>query len=213
MASALCRPWRRPRTRFAPLVALGLALATPATPTAAQQAAPDPEPQRRLRLDAPAPPPPPVDLTPALPGWTSGLRTLTTCPTCPADDSRAPVTNGNAPWRVGAFYMFGEAFNHVTFGVVGQRNERLPLFMTEAIGAPIGPPPPPSTSTFLSDPRIQWTASIAAEKTLNEWRGGQTLGVLGEAFLSLGAVGATPKARDAQAPSQRAVRGAFRVRF
>jgi hypothetical protein len=210
---AFAHAHNRRRLRLAPLLALGLALATPATPAAAQQAAPEPEPPRRLRLDAPAPPPPPVDLTPSLPGWTNGLRTLTTCPSCPADDGRAPVTNGNAPWRVGAFYMFGEAFNHVTFGVVGQRNERLPLFMTEPIGAAIGPAPPPSQSTLMSDTRTQWTTSIAAEKTLHERRGGQTLGVLGQAFLPLGAAGAAPKAVDTPAPSQRAVRGAFRVRF
>lgn len=192
---------------------LGLALVCPGTLASAQPPPPQgPDPSARLRLEAPPPPPSPLDVTPTT-GWPLGLRTLATCPTCPTDDDRTPVTTGNAPWRIGTSYTVGEAFNHVSFGVVGHRNERLPLFMTVPIGTPIGPAPAPSYGNATSDTRAHWLATIAAEKTLYGWDGGQTLGALGEAFLPLGAFGPKPASFDTPSPSGRGVRGAFRVRF
>jgi hypothetical protein len=191
---------------------VGVALVWPGALAGAQPSeALQPEPSRRLRLELPAPPPLPVDA----PATTSsgGLRTFATCPTCPSDSERPPVSADKAPWRIGAFYTVGNAFDHVTFGVVGQRNERLPLFMTVPIGTAIGPAPPPSAANATFDTRTRWLATIAAEKTLHNSRGDGGLGILGEVFLPLGSGSSTPAPDDRPSASGRAVRGGLRVPF
>lgn len=192
---------------------VGLALLSQAALVNAQPSAPQESDQpRRLRLEVPAPPPSPLDVTPST-GSSRGLRTLATCPTCPTDDGRPPTTDDTAPWRVGAFYTVGDAFSHVTFGVVGQRNERLPLYMSVPIGAPIGPAPPPSLANATMDTRTHWLTTIAAEKALDVRQGGGTLGILGEAFLPLGSFAPKPASVLPPSPSGGAVRGALRVLF
>jgi hypothetical protein len=192
---------------------LGLALLCPAALASAQSPAPqEPDQPRRLRIEIPPLIPSPLDVTPT-PGSSGDLRTLATCPTCPTDDDRPPVTAATAPWRLGAFYTVGDAFNHVTFGVVGQRNERLPLFMSVPIGAPIGPAPPPSSANATLDTRTHWLATIAAEKSLNGNQSGRALRVLGEVFLPLGTFAPKPASLDPPSPSGGAVRGALRVPF
>lgn len=195
---------------------VGLALVCHAAVASAQPSAPqEPDPPRRLRLEVPPSPPSPLDVTPTT-GSSPGLRTLATCPTCPTDDDRAPVTAGTAgiaPWRAGAFYTVGDPFNHVTFGVVGQRNERLPLYMSVPIGVPIGPAPLLSGANATLDTRTHWLAAIAAEKSLRDIRGGAALGILGEAFLPFGAFAPKSASINPPSPSGRAVRGGLRVLF
>lgn len=198
--------WRLPWT-------LGAALLLPcALATAQPQPSQAPDSPQRLRLNAQPPAPSPLDITPS-PSSPRGPRGLASCPTCPGADGRPPASPATAPWRVGAFYTLGDPFTNVTFGLVGQRNERLPLFMAVPIGTPVGPAPAPWLSNTTSDSRIRWLATIAAQKTLLGKPGGPSLSVLGEAFLPLGTFGSKPAAVDATAPSGRAVRGALRVLF
>lgn len=111
------------------------------------------------------------------------------------------------------FYTVGDPFNHVTFGVVGQRNERLPLFMSVPIGTAIGPAPPPSSANATLDTRTHWLVTVAAEKTLHNMQSSGALGVVGEAFLPLATFAPKPASVDPPSPSGRAVRGALRVLF
>jgi hypothetical protein len=196
-----------------PCWTLGLALLATGTLAGAQTPPPqEAAPPHRLRIEVP-PPRQPLDVTSPT-GRPQGLRTLATCLTCPTNDDRAPVTASIAPWRIGAFYTVGDTFNHVTFGVVGQRNERLPLFMSVPIGAPVGPAPPPSIATTTLDTRTRWLATVAGEKTLGEGQSGRTLGVVGEAFLPFRALGHEQSAATGSPSSSgRAVRGGLRVLF
>ena len=185
-----------------------LALAADA---AGQAPSPPPaEPQPRLRLDTTIPVPP-TEQRDSTVDWTAGLDVRATCPSCP-DDRRPPVVDGNAPWLWSARWSGGSADTRVSFGVVGQRNTWLPLFMTQPIG---GEPLPevPSSLTPMGDTRTQWQLILGAEQTLWDRATGPSLGVLGEAFLPLPTLGAAPRANDAPTPTKRAFRGAFRVRF
>ena len=168
------------------------------------------EPPPRLRLDTTilVPTTEPRESTS---DWTAGLDVTATCPSCP-DERRPPVVNGNAPWLWSARWSGGSADTQVSFGVVGQRNTRLPLFMTQPIG---GTPQAeaPSSLTPMGDTRTQWQLILGAEQTLWRRATGSTLGVLGEAFLPLPSVTPAPRTGDAPAPPKRAFRGAFRVRF
>jgi hypothetical protein len=196
------------RIGFAVLTAV-LALGPDAGAQPAQQ---PPEAPRRLTIDtattasvpAAAPHDRRID-------WTSGLDVTATCPTCP-DERRPPFTNGNAPWLWSARLRAGSESKWFGVGVVGQRNAQLPLFMTQPLGG-LPQAETPSSTARLGDPRTNWQVVLQGERTV--WRSprGVTTGVLGEAFLPLGAWGAAPGSTDAPSPSSRAVRGAFRVRF
>jgi hypothetical protein len=197
-------------------LAFQLTLLSPVAPANAQSSTPAPPaarlPLQLLQLEIPAPPSAPLDR--ARTNISSGgFRTFTTCPTCPTDDGRAASSDGSAPWRVGAFYTVGDPFNHVTFGIVGQRNERLPLYMSVPIGTAIGPAPPRSGANATLDTRTHWLATIAVEKALLERQDGGGLGVLGEAFLPFGRLRTKPETVVAPSPSGAAMRGALRVRF
>jgi hypothetical protein len=150
---------------------------------------------------------------PSTTGSSGNFRTLTTCPTCPTDADRTPSSDGTAPWRVGAFYTVGDLFNNVTFGLVGQRNERMPLYRSVPIGGAIGAAPPRLATNATTDTRTHWLATIAANKTLFDTQSGGAVGVLGDVFLPLGATKANPASADPPSPLGRAVRGAFRFLY
>jgi hypothetical protein len=194
----------------------GLALLCTGAGASAQTPPPQtpdaPRPLQLLRFESPVPSASPLDVT-STTDSRGDFRTLATCPTCPTDDGRAPSSDGTAPWRVGAFYTVGDPFDHVTFGVVGQRNERLPLYMSVPIGTAIGPAPPRSGANATLDTRTHWLATIAAEKTLLGRKSDGTLGVLGEAFLPVGVFRPKSDTVVPPVPSGGAVRGALRVLF
>ena len=181
------------------------------TEAASQAPSPPPaEPQPRLRLDTTIPAAT-SETRESTSDWTTGLEVTAACPTCP-DALRPPSTHGNAPWWWGARMRFGDDANWTAVGLVGQRNAPLPLFMTQEMGGPPRPGAPPSTAP-LADTRTTWQLVLQGERALWHGRHGATTGVVGEAFLPLGAWGAAPAAVDAPTPARRAVRGAFRVRF
>ena len=140
------------------------------------------------------------------------LEVTAPCPTCPTGD-RPPITNDDAPRNIAAYLTLGDTANYVRVGVIGQTNARLPLFMTTPIGGTASAQEPASSMTSMGDPGTHWQVSIAAEQTPLGLRGGQTIGVLAEAFLPLALKTGPPAAGDAPRAQPRAVRGAFRVRF
>ena len=193
---------------------LGIGLLTAVLAMAGEAAAQtSPDPPRRLRLDTAttdaAPAPPTRERDPW--DWTSSLDVAATCPTCSAG-GRLPSTNANTPWLWGTRVRIGDDSDWLAVGVVGQRNMQRPLYMTQTLGGPPQADTPAST-TPLGDTRTTWQLVLQGERTL--WRSlhGATTGVVGEAFLPLGAWGAAPMSTTAPTPSSRAVRGAFRVRF
>lgn len=197
---------------FALALALACSSAAAFAQTAPTQTSNPPPPLWLLRSETS----PPSSLPPVTTSSTEsprGFRSLATCPTCPVADGRAPSSDGTDPWRIGAFYTAGDPLSHVTFGVVGQRNERTPLFMSVPIGTAIGPAPPRSNANATPDTRTHWLATIAVDKTLFEGRNGGSLGVLGEAFLPLGTFRTKSRTSDLPSPSGGALRGAMRVRF
>jgi hypothetical protein len=179
--------------------------------TAAAQTSADPP--RRLRLDTAttdaAPAPATRERDPW--DWASSLDVTATCPTCPRA-GRPAATNGNAPWLWGTRIRIGDDTDWLAAGVVGQRNVQRPLYMTEAVGG-LPQADAPTSTTPLGDTRTTWQLVLQGERTL--WRSlhGVTTGVVGEAFLPLGAWGKAPRSTTAPAASPRAARGAFRVRF
>ena len=192
---------------------IGLLAAVIALGNEAAGQAPSPrptEPQPRLRLDTTLPVPT-TEPRESTSDWTAGLDVTATCPTCP-DERRPPVVNGNAPWLWSARWSGGSADSRASFGLVGQRNTRLPLFMTQPIG---GTPQAEAISSLtpMGDTRTQWQLNLGAEQTL--WRGttGPTLDLLGDAFLPLPGFARAPRTSDAPSPPRQAVRGGFRVRF
>jgi hypothetical protein len=192
-------------------IALLMAVLALAADAASQTPSPPPaEPQPRLRFDTTIPVPT-TERRETTVDWTAGLDVRATCPSC-LDERRPPVVNGNAPWLWSARWSGGSADTRVSFGVVGQRNTWLPLFMTQPIG---GEPLPevPSSLTPMGDTRTQWQLTLGAEQTLLRRGTGPSLGVLGEAFLPLPSLGAAARTENAPAPAKRAFRGGFRVRF
>lgn len=171
------------------------------------------EPPPRLRLDTAT-----TDAASAAPSrehdpwdWASSLDVSATCPTCPAA-VRPPSTNGNAPWLVAARVRFGDDTNWLAVGVAGQRNVQRPLYMTQAVGG-LPQADAPTSTTPLGDSRTAWQLVLQGERALSRSLRGVTTGVVGEAFLPLGAWGEPPSSLTTPTASPRAVRGAFRVRF
>jgi hypothetical protein len=194
-------------------LAAGLLFAMTPLPASAQPPPPPPESTepRRLNLETEIPERPALSLTPDQ-RWPVELEVWVTCLTCP-DAGGPPITNLNAPWSIAARVRRGDDRNWVSFGVVGQRNARLPLFMTTLPGELAPGDEPASSWTATGDPRTHWQAVVQAERTLWDGPGSDTLGVLGEAFLPLALKTGPPAAGDAPRAPSRAVRGAFRVRF
>ncbi len=187
------------------LFVIGLVAAT----DVAGQPPVDAPPRLKLENAVPAPTPErrenPVD-------WTTGLDIRAACPSCPADDRRPPAVNGNAPWMWSATWVGGTDSTRVSVGLVGQRNTRLPLFMTQPLG---GTPQAEALSSLtpMGDSRTRWQVTLGAEQTLWERATGPDVGLLGDAFLPLPVFGPAPRTTDAPTPAKRAVRGGFRVRF
>lgn len=179
--------------------------APPATPGAADVI------RRALEFDAAAPPSP-LDLR-QTPRWT-----FDSCwpPWCGEDAGRLPpVTNGNAPWLLEGRVSRRSERGAVSAGLIGQRNMRLPLYMTRPPGSLGfgGLGLPQASSSSMGDTRTAWQLNLGAERTITRHRDGATASVFGEAFLPLGSFAPAPPSQDAPAPDQRAVLFGIRVRF
>lgn len=168
-------------------------------------------PPRRLTLetvfppaDTPVPAPDRIER-----GWTPQLELTFSCPSCP-DERRPPVIGAQPQWTVHATSSLGDDRQRLTLGLAGQRNARLPLFMTETLAGD-ALPMPPSAMTTMGDTLTRWQATVQAERLLWRSRGGVTLHLVGEAVVPL--VPSGSEQSGAVRSRNLAGRGAFRVRF
>lgn len=76
--------------------------------------------------------------------------------------------------------------NQFTLGVAGQRNHRLPLYFAPPLAMDTDTIPAASGMANMAQTRTSWQVSARARRTLKRLSGGQTVGVVGEAFVPVG---------------------------
>jgi hypothetical protein len=117
--------------------------------------------------------------------WHFDLGSENACVGCAANGLQPPA-NANAPWTIKKDVTYvGPGGAQFTLGVVGSRNNRLPLFMTRTLGSNHDLTVPVSSSADLSSSTIQWQLSAAVRKTLKQMSGDRTIGVVGDVFTPL----------------------------
>jgi len=116
----------------------------------------------------------------------SPLGVTLECPLCSGRDGWAPSTTSNAPWSAGAGTSFTVAGAGIGVAVLGSRNYRLPRYMAQPLGTAVDVTPAGAMSySDLSSSRTEWTVSARVQRTLKTLRGGQTIGIVGDAWLPL----------------------------
>jgi hypothetical protein len=121
----------------------------------------------------------------------------------------APV-NPNAPWKVGGGFTYSTDSGTVArINVVGYRNYRMPLFMSQAIGAEHDLTLPLVSFTDLSQREVQWEIVAGVEKTFIRTAGGATIGAVADVFVPLN----NKLPADTQAPPSITVRGGVKLGF
>lgn len=110
------------------------------------------------------------------------VRPETDCSTCGANLSRF---NGLAPPNIiGRMTYADSGGSSVSFGLIGSRVSRLPLFMSTTLGTQENVPLP----RFFVDAASgvsQWTVAVSGEKVLKRTTDGQTFSVVGDLFVPL----------------------------
>jgi hypothetical protein len=166
----------------------------------------DPRGVRGLLLDSAAQPTPGL-LTDFLVsgGWRFNLGSESDCVGCAANGLQPP-RDANAPWTIKRSVTYGGRGGAVTLGVIGSRNNRLPLFMTQPLGSDQDLTVPVSSSVDMAQTTIRWQLSAAVRKTLKQLPGGQTIDLLGDLFIPIGSQGPGVNAPDTTAPRPKAAR-------
>lgn len=110
-------------------------------------------------------------------------RFVIECPRCSADDRFAPSPTSNAPWSAGIGTSFDVGRTRVGLALLGSRNYRLPRYMAQPLGTTADTTPAWAASySDLASNRTEWTVSARVQRTLKTLRGGQTIGVVGDAW-------------------------------
>lgn len=108
------------------------------------------------------------------------------CPRCASDDRWALPPTSNAPWSAGVSTNVSIGATSIGVALLGSRNYRMPRFMAQPLGSRLDTTPTGASAySDLSSNRTEWLVSVGARRTLKTFSGGQTLGVVGEAWLPL----------------------------
>lgn len=137
--------------------------------------------------------------------WRIDLGLPNGCPTCDATRLQPPG-NANAPWALRAGVSYVGPGTQATFGVVGYRNYKLPLFMSQPLGASQDLTPPVSSFVDMADARTRWLLSAAVRKTIMRMSEGQTIGLGADVFMPITWDAASPGAPDVRALPSKALR-------
>jgi hypothetical protein len=137
--------------------------------------------------------------------WHFDVGSRGECPGCTASGIQPPG-NPNAPWAVRSRVTYAAAGARLTLGVVGHRNYQLPLFMSETLAGDYDLVAPESSPADLSRNQTRWQLSARVQKTVKRLSGGQTIGLVGDAFIPIGSEAPAVSARDAPKPPSAAVR-------
>jgi hypothetical protein len=138
--------------------------------------------------------------------WSVDLSLQGGCPACAGITAQAPG-NPNAPWTVRAAITLDTGDSQFTLGVIGQRNHRLPAYLAQSPGADADTIQAASGMASMAQTHTNWQLLARARRTLSRLAGGQTVGIVGEAFVPLSARDVSPlSGLGAQGPSSRAVR-------
>jgi hypothetical protein len=125
----------------------------------------------------------------------------------------APV-NPNAPWKVGWGFSYSPDNGTVArISVVGYRNYRMPLFMSQAIGSDQDMTLPLVSFTDLSQREVHWEIAAGVEKTFIRTAGGATIGAVADLFVPLNNVSPARVAPDTHVLPSITVRGGVKVGF
>ena len=100
----------------------------------------------------------------------------------------------------------GRADARVTFGIVGYRNYKLPLFMSQTINANPNFTTAASSLVDMSDNQTRWQLSVRAQKTIKRMSRGPTLGLVGDVFIPITSAFAAPGAPDVPVLPSKALR-------
>lgn len=138
-------------------------------------------------------------------GWRFNAGAENDCVACAANGLQPP-RNANAPWTIKRSVTYSGGGGALTLGVIGSRNNRLPLFMTQPLGSSLDLTVPVSSSADVAQTAIRWQLSAAVRKTLKELPAGQTIELLGDVFMPIGSKRAGASAQDAPVLPSKAVR-------
>jgi hypothetical protein len=123
----------------------------------------------------------------------------------PAHDAMPQPTNPNAPWKVSGGFSYSSRNGSVTsIGLLGHRNYRMPLFLSQTIGGD-DRTLPLASFTDLSQREIQWALTARVGKTLKRTSSGRTISAVADLLVPLNEVSPSPGPADLVIPS-RAVR-------
>lgn len=113
-------------------------------------------------------------------------RLVIECPRCSGDDRFAASPTSNAPWSAGIGASFGVGGAHLDLSMRASRNYRLPRYMAQPLGMTADTTPAWASSyADMASNRTEWTVSARVERTLKTLRGGQTIGVVGDAWTPM----------------------------
>lgn len=111
-------------------------------------------------------------------------RLVIECSRCSADDRFAPSPTSNAPWSAGIGTASGFAGARLDLSLRASRNYRLPRYMAQPLGVTADTTPSwASPYSDLTSNRTEWTVSARVERTVKTLRGGQTISVVGDAWM------------------------------
>lgn len=97
-----------------------------------------------------------------------------------------PPVNPNAPWKASGGLSYSLDNGTVArISVVGYRNYKMPLFMSQPIGSDQDLTLPLVSFTDLSQREVHWEISAGVEKTFIRTAGGVTIGAVADLFLPL----------------------------
>jgi hypothetical protein len=131
-----------------------------------------------------------------------------------AGDTGFGPVNPNAPWKVGGGITYSPGSGTIArLGVVGSRNYRVPLFMSQTIGSDRDLTLPLVSFTDLSQREVQWEISAGVEKTLIRIHGGVTIGAVADLFVPLNRISPPRVAPQTHVPASITVRGGVKLGF
>jgi hypothetical protein len=113
------------------------------------------------------------------------------------------------PRSIGGSFRFGSPRASVSFGALGSRDYRLPVFMSTVLAGAEIPTPALSSLTDMSRGAMTWQGTASAKATVFTSKRGVTVGVAGDVFIPIGTE--TPQTPHNPVLSSRAIR--FGVTF
>jgi hypothetical protein len=111
-------------------------------------------------------------------------------------DAIAPPTNPNAPWKVSGGFSYASRDGSVaSIGLLGHRNDRMPVYLFQPLGGDDLTLPLASFSD-LSRREIQWELTASIRKTLKRTSGGPTISAVADVSVPLNKVAPLPGSGD-----------------